>query len=117
MTYRERLTEAVAKQLGDNDEDELRQTFKDLEVGGADAGWPGFCYTSECVEFYDANEDDIWEALREDADDFGHASAIELVATFHRGDMLSDPDTFKNLLAWYALESVARWVEDALVPA
>ena len=77
---------------------------------GADAGWGGFTYTSDCVEFYAANEEAIWELLRESADDMG-VKPLELVASFRRADMADDPSGFKNLLAWFALEEAGRWLE------
>lgn len=89
-----------------------REAMEDIARHGADAGWGGFCYTADCVEFYEANEADIWEMAREQADEMGHANTAEMFATFGRSDMLDDPDSFKNLLAWYALEEVARRVAD-----
>lgn len=78
---------------------------------GADAGWAGFTYTADCVEFYDANETTIYTLLNEAADDFGYENVDALVASFNRSDMLDTPDGRKNLLAWYALEEVGRHAE------
>ena len=79
---------------------------------GADAGWPGFTYTADAAEFYDANESDIYDLLREMADQLGADSIDALVATFGRSDMLDTPDGRKNLLTWFALEEVGRWLTD-----
>ena len=70
---------------------------------GADAGWPGFTYTQDCVDFYNANEDAIQEWLHEDADNFGQ-TVPEMIAGFGRSEMADTPDGLANLLAWYALE-------------
>jgi hypothetical protein len=70
---------------------------------GADAGWPGFTYTSDCVDFYNANESAIQEMLHEDADNFGQ-TVPEMIAGFGRAEMADTPDGLANLLAWYALE-------------
>lgn len=78
---------------------------------GADTGWPGFTYTSDCVDFYQANEDDIYELLNETTESMGLNNIEQLVASFTRSDMLSWPDGRKNLLAWFALEEVGRWLE------
>jgi hypothetical protein len=78
---------------------------------GADAGWGGFSYTKDCCEFYEANKEEIWELLREAADGQG-LKPLELVAQFGRSDMADDPDGLENLLAWFALEEVGRWLED-----
>lgn len=84
-----------------------------IEAGthGADTGWPGFCYTADCVEFYRANERAIWDLLEETADQMG-MKPLELVSTFGRSDMAVDLDGLSNLLAWFALEEVGRWLED-----
>jgi len=79
---------------------------------GADTGWGGFTYTADCCEFYAANKAAIWELAQEMADDFGYKSVPELVATFNRADMADTPDGFENLLAWFALEEVGRWLAD-----
>ena len=79
----------------------------DVAAHGADAGFSGFIYTSECAEFYDKHESDIYELLNDAADDMGCANVEELVSTFTRSDMLSWPEGRKNLLAWFALEEVA----------
>jgi hypothetical protein len=86
--------------------------IRDAGQHGADAGWGGFTYTTDCVEFYDANEDAIYDLLREDADSMGYPNVDAMVATFNRSDMLDDPDGRKTLLAWYALEEVGRWLQD-----
>ncbi len=101
------------------------QTFKDwltktlepdqlseLVEHGADAGWPGLTYTSDCVELHDRFEREIWDALYEDAQDFGYDSSMAFVATFGRSDMTNDPDQLKNLLVWYMAERVAREMEE-----
>lgn len=87
-------------------------TIRKAGQHGADAGWGGFTYTSDCVEFYNDNERAIWELAQEMADSMGHKSPVEMFSTFNRKDMLDDPDTFKNLLAWFALEEVGHWLDD-----
>jgi hypothetical protein len=37
---------------------------------------------------------------------------LELIASFRRADMASTHDGFANLLAWFALEEVGRWLAD-----
>jgi len=111
----DRLTDAVRDQLGENNDEDFRQTMQDVANHGADAGYGGFTYTSDCVAFHDANEADIWQMAADDAEEFGHKSVAEFVGTFGRADMASDPDQFKNLLAWYALETVACHVSDLFI--
>jgi hypothetical protein len=102
---RDRLLDAIREQLGD---DEGYDSLKDVSEHGADAGYPGFSYTSDCVEFYNKHESDIWELARDSADSMGYDNPQALFATFNRKDMLSDPDQFKNLLTWFVLEEIAH---------
>jgi hypothetical protein len=104
----ERLHKAI-KSHSEMDDEQIREAGEH----GADAGWPGFSYTGDCVDFYNANRDAICELLTDDAEEFGHASVAEFVGTFGRAEMTDTPDGYANLLAWYALEKVGRWLEDA----
>lgn len=79
---------------------------------GADAGWNGFIYYGECCEFYDNNETKIYELLRDQASEMGFGNVDEMISGFGRSDMLDTPEGRKNLLAWFALEEVGRWLED-----
>lgn len=83
-----------------------------IEAGryGADAGWPGFTYTRDCAEFYQTNKTNIWNLLNETADDLGEP-VLKMIAGFNRADMAYSDDGFENLLAWFALEEVGRWLE------
>lgn len=80
------------------------------EATQADAGWPGFTYTVDGAEFYRAHSDDIDELLQEMADSLGHADVAELVASFNRSDMSDTRDGHDCLLAWFALEEVASYL-------
>lgn len=86
-------------------------SIRDAGSYGADAGWSGFSYTSDCVEFFEANAEAIWDMLAEDAEGFGY-NVAGFVAGFQRADMLDSYDGFRNLLAWYALEKVGQWLND-----
>lgn len=89
------------------------QQIRELAEHGADAGWPGLTYTGELVELYDRHEEELWEALAEDADDFGYDCVPAFVATFNRADMTSTADGFKELVVWYAAEREAQRLTDA----
>ena len=54
-----------------------------LEVAqhGADAGWGGFTYTSDCVEFYDANEAAIYELLNETAERLAEIGRARIIVS------------------------------------
>jgi hypothetical protein len=102
-----RLTRAAREHSG--------LTYRELaEAGehGADCGWSGFTYTADTARFYDKHADDIWSLLSDQADDLG-MSPLALLASFNRADDVSDAGSFRNLLAWYALEEVGRYLSDA----
>ena len=101
----------LLEKIKEHSEMDLDQ-IKDAAQHGADVGWPGFTYTLDCVDFYNANKEDIWELARDMADSMGHKSVPELVGTFARVDMADNADGFANLLAWFALEEVGRWADD-----
>jgi len=98
-----RLHLAIREHSG-MDDDQIREAGQH----GADAGWPGFTYIVDCVAFYEANRDDIWQLAQDMADDVGEANVPALVAGFNRADMADTADGFANLLAWFSLEEVGR---------
>lgn len=86
--------------------------LEDVASHGADVGWPGFTYTADTVAFYRRHEDAIWELLSDEADAYGYDNVPAFIASFNGARNVGDEDQFKNLLAWYALESVARCLTD-----
>jgi hypothetical protein len=107
----EAMKEDIEERAGrfeDGDEYSDYDIFEDIASHSADAGFSGFIYTAECVDFYEQHEDAIYAMLQEDADSMGYSNIEEMVSNFGRSDMLDSPDGRKNLLAWYALETVAR---------
>jgi len=89
-------------------ENNLKDCAEDIANYGADAGYPYITYTNECVELYNQFEDEIWDMLYEDVQNFGYKNIPEFIATFRRQDMTHTSDQFKNLLVWYACERIAR---------
>lgn len=102
------LVQAVREQIGAEDESEFRATMRDVANHGADGGFPGFTYYADTCEFYDNNKRAIWDLASEMAEEFGHKSVPEFVATFNCAPSMGDETGFKNALAWFALEEVAR---------
>lgn len=100
-TFRDWLTETLDP-----------EQIEELAEHGADAGWPGLSYTSECVELFDRFEDEIRDALNEDTEAFGYECPEALVATFARRDMLWSEEGRKNLLVWFIAERTAREIAD-----
>jgi hypothetical protein len=87
-------------------------SIEEAGMHGADAGWPGFTYTNDGADFYRANQRTITELLAEDADDFGYENVAAFVASFTRADMTDVEDGYECLCAWYALETVGRYMAD-----
>ena len=104
MADMSKLTRAVLRHSG-----MTRDQLRDVCRGGADAGFPGFTYNTDAIRFYNRHEEEIYDLLRENADEMGYKSVDELTASFVRKDMLDDPGTRKVLLAWFALEECARF--------
>lgn len=88
------------------------ESIIDAATHGADSGFGGFTYYSDTSEFVAANRSLVWQLLEQDAEEFGCESVPAFVATFNRADLASDEAGFDCLVAWYVLESVARWLED-----
>lgn len=103
-----KLLKAV-KAHGNLTDDEL----KDAAEHGADGGWQGFTYYTDTARFYDKNEKLIWDLLEAMADDLG-TTPLKLVSNFKCADAICDLPTFKNALAWFALEEAGRLILDRL---
>lgn len=101
-----KLVQAVRDHSGMED-DEIREAGQ----RGANAGWPGFSYTWECVAFYERNKEDIWALLADRAYDMG-MKPLALVALFDSDDIAETPEGFACLLAQFTLEEVGLWLED-----
>lgn len=101
----ERLYEAVLEHSG-MEPDQLLDVLR----GGADAGFPGYTYTSECAEFFLKHSEEIWDLLFETARDMG-MQPLELAASFSRSDMAETFDGFACLMGWFCLESTAAAYE------
>ena len=110
------LTIAVIQQMGYDPKsppDELFSTMADIMNHGAAGGFHGFIYYHETSAFYDANEAAIWDALYDDAEGWG-VTPMQMIAGFTIADQITDVLSFKNALAWYALEWAASEVELAM---
>jgi len=69
-------------------------------------------YYEDTVKFHDKFEEEIWEMLYDEHEDFGFKSITEYIASFNGSKEVCSIDQFKNLLAWYAVENVARQILD-----
>lgn len=105
-TIFESLHKAIKNHGGLTDEE-----IKEAGEHGADSGWSGFTYYEDTTKFYNKHHDLIWELVSEEADDQG-VTPMALIASFAQADSITNDSTFKNLLAWFALEEVGRWLAD-----
>ena len=122
----DQLTYAVLDQLGfESLDSDAKQVLNDVANYGADAGFSGFIYYSDTIEFFDNNKSLIVELMKNDAESLGEDCPFCMVANFNclRGTVdalevanaltTSNPNNYdyvtsvKNALAWYALETVA----------
>lgn len=95
-------------------EEELEpDTIRDLANHGAEGGFPGLTYYSDTVALAERFEDEIWDALAEDADSLGYDHPLALIATFGGAANVQSATQFQNLLTWYMAERIAREITDA----
>ena len=105
------LTKAVIAQMEIGDEPEyFNSTMQDIANHGASAGFHGFIYYHETCDFYDANQELIWEAICDDGEAFGQ-TPMQVIAGFNT--YINSDMSLKNVLAWYALERAANEVTNA----
>jgi len=126
------LIKEVLTQISDNATEALK-TLRDVYDHGADAGYPGFTWTSDTAAFYEANKKEIVELVERTAEEFD-TSPLDFIATFN---VLAGPKGAKapyyrdiakalygkpskterdfddylniaNALAWFILEETAR---------
>jgi hypothetical protein len=90
---------------------DFRSWFKANLRDYARAGYPYITYTSDTVKIFDRFGAEIWDMAVQEANDMGCKNACEMIASFGRSDMIDGLDQFKNLMVWYACETVAREIE------
>jgi hypothetical protein len=69
-------------------------------------------YYADTVKFHDKFEEEIWEMLYDEYQEFGFNSIPEYIASFNGSKEVGSLMQFKNLLAWYAVENVSRQILD-----
>ncbi len=84
--------------------------LEELARHGADAGFPGLTYTSDCVELFERFEEEIRAALEHDAEAHGCDSPEAFVATFNRSEMLLGKTTAIRLPSTGSSQSARRGI-------
>jgi hypothetical protein len=128
------LAAIVLRQLngGETPDADCVQNTLDAAKHGADGGFNGFTYSAECETFVSSNLDAIRRSIFKDARDYdlnavafvqswpavkrNDATAEEIMDALY-GQLSDECDAKTGIvdaLAWYALESVGRALEDYL---
>jgi hypothetical protein len=93
-------------------EKEERFLITDVATHGCSGGTISeLIYYNDTVQFYDDHEDEIWDELSNMADDLGETIPF-MISNFRGCKNVSDPKTFKNLLAWWICEHIATKISD-----
>jgi len=90
---------------------EERFLIKDIATHGCSGGVSGLTYYTETIAFYDKHKKEIWDMLYDMSEDQGFSIPF-LISDFKGSRDVSDEDTFKNLLVWWAVETKAREIEN-----
>ena len=118
----EDLVRQVVRQIGGWDS--FKEHARDVSMYGAAGGFAGFIYYTDTCRFYAVNRDAILEAVRDMCDGLGE-EPIQFVRSFNcldatesevgltlYGSKKQHDTQVANVLAWFALEEVARSFED-----
>ena len=102
-TNKHPLFKPLAKQMDlhrMSDREDLLQRLYDIYNCGANAGFSGLISCRDMSEFFDANEDDMIDWLKQEADGAGYNSTLAFL-----GDYLgADLDDYK----WKAVQTLAE---------
>jgi len=104
------LREEVYEIINDYVEDGYtRENFlEDLQQGGCVSGMVSeLTYYDDTVEFYERHKREIGELLTEILDDSGISAAQLFGDKWDKADPLANDALNKNLLAWFAFETIA----------
>ena len=124
------IINAVVKQLGVGKGEDLRQQIDNVIRGGADSGISGFVYYHETLDFAKKNRRNIVKLLTSESMELGE-DEVTMVSNFRvfknspmdsedkqdlyrylGGGKITESNTITNVMAWFALEEVARMFED-----
>ena len=93
-------------------EKEERFLISDVATHGCSGGTISeLIYYKDTVKFYNDHEDEIWHELLKTADDLGETIPF-MISNFRGCKNVDSAKTFKNLLAWWICEHIARRISD-----
>ena len=110
---RETMTKETIRQwVEDRVKDEDIHLEDVIEHGCVSGCVSSLIYYSDTVKFYDKFEDEIWDMLEEDTNQFGNDNILQTISQFNGAKNVGGLDQFKNLLAWYSVEETCRKILD-----
>jgi hypothetical protein len=89
-----------------------KDEIKDINNNGMACGFGGLIYYKDTCAFHDEYEDEIWQLLWDEHKELGVPHVLSLVASFNGAKNVGSMEQFKNLLCWYAVEHVCRYLLD-----
>jgi len=87
-----------------------RFLISDIATHGCSGGVSGITTYNETIAFYDKHKKEIWDMLYDMSEDQGFSIPF-LISDFDGSRNVSDEDTFKNFLVWWAVTQKAREIE------
>lgn len=92
------------------------EEYRDVLYGGCVSGTVGsLCYYRDTVAFHDKHEDAIWDLIHTEMQSMGETdNMMQFIASWNGSDNVGSMDQFKNLLCWFAVETIVRQLSDAL---
>ncbi|WP_180061848.1 MULTISPECIES: hypothetical protein, partial [unclassified Acinetobacter] len=90
-----KLNEAVIEQMGGIEA--FTENAPDVSNYGIDGGASGFIYYEDTIKFSQDNREVILDALKEDAQEFGHESVPEMMAHWKSLDGFSQDEIAEAL--------------------
>ncbi len=91
--------------------DETLNLEEVVKYGCVNGSVSSLIYYSDTVKFYDEFKDEIWEMLDEESSQTGFSIPFN-ISNWNGCENITSEDTFKNALAWYAVEETCRKLLD-----
>ena len=83
----------------------------DMATYGVDAGWAGLAQYADLGKLYHRFQEEIWEALVEDAEALGYDNPLAMITTTFDKEVLNDirsAEQFQNQLFWYVVRRTLK---------
>ena len=71
----------------------------------------GLIYYDDTVKFHDEHEEEIWDEVDNQANEYGYSS-LEYIDLLKGGKKVSSITGLKNLLSWWVCEVIAQRIMD-----